>query len=204
MVLIFLIVSALISYIILSYFLWKELKVDYLNTQIFTFSFWFVVTCYLGAYLTYLFLFPNFWFYGGLIFSLSSFLLLTKKYGIKRYEILDCLVKGILSFSLVVILLDFVIFQRDLRNLFLVSVIFILILIHNYIKSNYKKFSWYKSGRIGIAGSITISVFFLTRLVISLNSLGMLSFSGKTMPEAVLSLGVLTISLYNVYRLTQK
>jgi len=61
----------------------------------------------------------------------------------------------------------------------------VMLFLSYYLDTNYKRFTWYKSGRIGFAGLFTASVIFLVRSVLAITKVHMISFVGSG--EAVVS-----------------
>ncbi len=68
-----------------------------------------------------------------------------------------------------------------------------LILLFDFVSIRYKNFSWYKSGKIGLAGLLTSGVFFLTRAAIALIFPSVVSFLGRS--EIILS-GICAFTIF--------
>jgi hypothetical protein len=78
----------------------------------------------------------------------------------------------------------------------------IMLFASYYFDTHYKRFSWYKSGRIGFAGVSVAIVLFLVRSAIAIFKVPVLSFVGRS--ELIIS-GVVTvvsfILLFNLGRI---
>src|SRR3989344_4643198 len=86
----------------------------------------------------------------------------------------------------------------------LVASVFILLLILIYLFSDahYRKFTWYKSCRIGFSGLTVAGLFFLTRSLVALAFDNVLSFVGKT--EIYISALLAAVSFFTVFSLSKK
>jgi hypothetical protein len=158
------IVLIVFCFFIFCFVFWRELKEDYIPSQIFstalTIGFLFLVAYTLTSYFLKQY---RFWF---LVFSvILGYIIGSKRTGLKYYEGYDNMVLGALI-SLVasaVILIkhwgiDWILFYA---SVVLSLSVFVL------IKKNYKAFIWYKSGKRGFSGLFTVGVFFLIRSIIS-------------------------------------
>jgi hypothetical protein len=80
-------------------------------------------------------------------------------------------------------------------------VIILLIVLFYFLDAHYKKFTWYKSGRVGFTGLTTLGLLLLLRAAVAPIVPDMLSFSGKY--EAIIS-GILAfVSFLLVFNLAR-
>ncbi len=158
------IVLIVFCFFVFCFVFWRELKEDYIPSQIFstalTIGFLFLV----GFVLTSFFLKQyRFWF---LVLSvILGYIIGSRRTGLKYYEGYDNMVLGALV-SLVVSALTLIKYHSVTWILFYASAVLSLG-VFMLIKKNYKAFIWYKSGKRGFSGLFTVGVFFLIRAVIS-------------------------------------
>lgn len=144
---------------------WKKLKEDYHYEKIFNLGLISILGLTIGHLIaSSYFIDYRFWFQFlglGLGFILGIY---WQK--IKFFESLDALIVSILPwFSLAYL-------SQAIQNSSLVSfVVFwaglFLIFVYFYLDSQYRKFIWYKSGRVGFSGLTVVSIFFALRILIS-------------------------------------
>ena len=70
-----------------------------------------------------------------------------------------------------------------------------------YLDSRYKRFVWYKSGKAGFAGVMTLGVYFLARGAIAMAFPFMISFVGKY--DAILSGSFALVCFLLIYILSR-
>lgn len=80
---------------------------------------------------------------------------------------------------------------------------FISLCVYYYLRSHYKSFSWYKSGKVGFAGLATMGVFFLVRSILALVGGSMIVFTGIGKVEVVLCAALSFLSFFAVYNLSE-
>lgn len=190
----------LFAILIFLFIFWKRLKEDYSAEIIFKTSTYILAGTGIGWIISLRF-FPAwfFWtsFIGGTIGLTTACLLLKVKF----YETFEAFVVSTLPGLSLIFLNDSVI-KSSLSSFSAFLAILFLIFISYYFDTHYKKFSWYTSGRIGFAGIATAGLLFLTRSVIAILKVPVLSFVGRS--EVVIS-GVLMIAsfvlLYNLGRI---
>lgn len=159
-------IANLLGISVLIYVFWKKLKDDYHYEKIFNLAFvlltFFIVSVIITKFIPSDF---NFWIS---LFALSlGFYIGIRKQKMSLFESLDAFVVGSLPWLGLVYLFD------TTKNSSLYSFIgfwfaLICIFLYSFISSTYKGYSWYKSGRVGIAGVITGIVFFALRIISSI------------------------------------
>lgn len=168
-----LIVLSLLFYLtavfLFSFSLWRKLRDDYTNEQIFSWTLRVLATGLLGVWVAKTFL-PQFTFFILLIFCSVSGLIFLKTLSFKFFELIDALAISIFYFVLFSwIGLGF----SEGRNLFTINIYttqqfyphvfisFFSIYIYLIFKKYYRQFSWYPSGKVGFCGLASLAVFFL-------------------------------------------
>lgn len=144
---------------------WKKLKEDYTAEQIFSVSF-FVIFAVLGSFLFSRFYSPNLWFWIAFFAFLASLLFSVWRLKLHFFETYEAMLVSILPWFSFVFLLDA---MKTLSWFSFFGFVFIwfLILLYVFLNLNYKKFSWYKSGKVGFSGLFVTIVFFLARLPVA-------------------------------------
>lgn len=167
---------------------WKRQKEDYSSDIVFQTVTAVLIGMGVGFLASKLFI-PGWFFWTSFAGSLLGMGAMIKKYKLRFYETYESLV---LAFMPIV---SIMFFKDSISNSSLNSFIsfvasLILIFFAYYVDMNYKGYSWYKSGKIGFTGLFVSLLFFLTRSVVAIAGLNMISFTGKI--EIVIS-GILTI-----------
>lgn len=151
-------------FIIFCFVFWRELKEDYIPSQIFstalTIGFFLLLSYLLSAYF-----FKQYRFWLLTISIILGYVIGSKRTGLKYYEGYDNMILGVLV-SLVASSFILIKYFSIAWVLFYASVILSLG-IFILIRRNYKAFIWYKSGKRGFSGLFTVGVFFLLRSIIS-------------------------------------
>jgi len=186
--------------LIFAFTLWKELKEDYIENQIFGLSFMVFFGVATG-YIVSKYIYPGFWFWTTLAGGVTGFVLALKKIGIKFLDIIDPFTLASIHSSVILLLGNLFLTKWDWRYLYLTVVLIILSLIYVFLKKNYKSFVWYKSGKVGFAGLAVIGIIFVTRTIIAVLSPDMLSFVGWA--DSILSASVALISFAALYKISK-
>jgi hypothetical protein len=183
------------------FFFWRRLKEDYSSSLIFSSGLTIIVAVLIGVGLSKIFsglvrpgkvFVPReLWFWGGYLGFLAGFGLALRRFKIKSVETFEAGVLGLLFLLLLV-------YIKSLSLVFVLATVAVL-LIFRFFESKYRRFGWYKSGRVGFSGLAAAGIFFLARMIISVSVPGATSVVGKV--DLVLS-GVsaflLFFSLYNL------
>lgn len=153
---------------------WQKLKEDYLSTQIFNTSFY-VLVAILVAHLVAKNFFQDSWFW--LTFSgIGAGLTLgIVRYRLRIFETLEGTTISLLPWFGLIFLSDSIA-NSSLTSLIGSLVILGVIFLYFFLDKHYKKFSWYKSGRVGFSGLTILGVFFLIRAFVAASLDNMLSF----------------------------
>jgi hypothetical protein len=194
------IVQTLASSLLFLFIFWERLKEDYTQNQIFTTGFYVLFGIGCGNIIADNF-WVDWWFWSGLVGGVIGLLLGIRRFRLRIFESLEAFVISCLSLFFVITSTN-LIFEYSKESLFLVSGLAVFIIIFLMLDKHYKKFTWYKSGRVGFSGLTVLGLFFLTRSIVAMSGLSVLSFAGEL--EVVVS-GVLSFaSFLAVYNLSSK
>lgn len=194
------IITTFVGVLLYLFFFWKRLKDDYIRNQIFTTAFYGLVLLGSG-YLISLYFFNTLRFWLSLVGAITGFLLGIFRYKLKVLEVLEAAVLGLLSiFTL--ILLGELILSHDILYLFSFIVLALLIILFHLLDKYYKRFAWYKSGRIGFSGLTVTGVFFLIYTIVAITLSGVISFVGNK--DYLISLLLAAISFSIVFKLAKQ
>jgi hypothetical protein len=185
------ILVSLLGILVFLFLFWKRLKEDYIEEIVFQISFYILLGIGLGWAISFKFL-PNwfFWlgFFGGVIGLAVSFF----RFRVKFYETLEAFIISCLPW-LALVFLENSVETSSLSSFLGFAAILFLTLISYYFDTHYKKFTWYKSGRIGFTGLATAGLFFSVRLILAILKVPVLSLVGES--EIMIS-GALTITSF--------
>ena len=149
---------------IFSFSFWRSVKEDYVPAQIFTATFYILLSFIISLGIFYIFKIHSIWIIGVLLlFGLFS---ASKRTGIRFYELVDEFV-GSLLLSLIPLIIFVIRLEEPSFGVFYIILILSLLLFH-LVKRRYKSFLWYRSGRKGLSGLFAIGVFFLVRSIVSI------------------------------------
>lgn len=191
------IIANLLGTLSLFYFLWKKLKDDYHFEKIFNLGFTILSFQFVGI-LVSRFLLPQYWFWINLLLISIGFGFSVIRQKIKFFESFDGLVVGLLPW------LGFYFFAEAIKNSSLVNfvgfwIVLMLVFIFLFLDSQYRKYTWYKSGKVGFSGVVTSFIFFLIRSILGFFFAGLASFSPNF--ESLFSGAFAFLFLLLLYRL---
>ncbi|HJY98382.1 MAG TPA: hypothetical protein VJ227_01570 [Patescibacteria group bacterium] len=106
------------------------------------------------------------------------------RHRIKFYESFEAMIVAALPWISFLFLKDSVV-SSSLSSFIAFLSLLIIVFIAFFFDQRYKDFAWYKSGKIGFTGLATLTIIFLTRLVIAILQIPVISFLGRF--EAVAS-----------------
>jgi hypothetical protein len=193
--------SLIFAFVAFNFLYWRNLKEDYISSKILTSGLIIMlltlglavapmlVTQYISD--SSIFIKAGLWFWGGVIGFLLGVFISKWRFGFRLNESFDAAINGLWAF-LAILCIPF----------YPVGLVICLILLGVYylVKLNYKKFTVYRSGKIGIAGLITVGIFFIIRAVVAifLDS-HMLSLIGKI--DGIMSATAVFITFLALYYL---
>lgn len=181
----------LLGIVLFLFLFWRCLKEDYPREIVFGSAFLILLGVVIG-YAVSLNYFPDWFFWLEAFGAFLGFSLGIFKYSLRFFEAFEAAFLG---------LLPWLAFLFVTRQIYISVFILGLITLSVYLKTKYKTFLWYKSGRIGLSGLLTAGVFFMARMVVAIFFPTMVSLTGKG--EIILSgISAFTIFLlvYNLAR----
>jgi len=189
-----------IAAFIFLFILWKKLKEDYLSSQIFNTGIIILFFVALLHYLSSIFI-PDFWFWAVIFGALIGLAIGVIRYKYKLFETLEALIIALLPWYGIFFLTD-AINNKSLTSLIGSSIIILLIAVYLLLDKHYKKFSWYKSGKVGFSGLSVLGLLFIIRAIVAISFENVLSFAERH--DALLS-GILAFaSFLSVFHLARK
>ncbi len=188
--------------LIFLFIFWKRLKEDYASDIVFK-SATYILACFLLGYVLSLKYLPQAYLYFIFLGVLIGVWLTIFKLKIKFYELTDAVIIAFLPW------LSLTFFKDSIQSSSFVSFIaflyvLLIIFLYYYFDTHYKEFSWYKSGKVGFSGMAALAIIFLTRSLVAVLGISVLSFVGRF--EGIIA-GALAFAafllLYNLGRKTQ-
>ncbi len=190
----------MLSSLLFLFVFWTRLKEDYTQNQIFTTGFYVLLGMGCGNILADNY-FGLWWFWTGLAGGVLGLVMGIRHFRLRVFEAMEAFVIAGLSLFFIVSLSE-LIRAYSLSSLALTLGIASFIVLFLFLDAHYKKFSWYKSGRVGFSGLTVLGLFFLIRSVVAMGNLSVLSFAGDL--EVVLSGVISFTSFMTVYNLSGK
>lgn len=168
------ILFTLVGAVTFLYLFWKKLKDDYSHNQIFIAGFYVLIGMFLFNLLALYFV-PAWSFWLSLLGSLFGLAVGISRFRLRIFELLEGWVFGGIGL-LFVFYVYMWIGRFSIKDFLPILVMFLFISLYLFLDSKYKKFSWYKSGRVGFAGLATMGLFFLLRSLVAFFEPSMLFF----------------------------
>ena len=124
---------------------------------------------------------------------------LIRKYNFKVFEAVDAYVLSSLS------LLTIFLFRLGITDFGFSSGITLFICIFSviaffFVDKNYKKFTWYRSGKVGFTGLAVLSLFFFIKGVVALFINDMVLFLGN--PDYYISFTLVLVCVFIIHKLS--
>lgn len=172
---------------------WKRLKEDYSSEIIFKTSSYVILGILLGYIVSARF-FREWFLYAELLGVVAGLWFANFRFKIRVYEMLEASVQATLPWISLLFLHDSIVSSSFVSfSGFLLTLA--IIFFYYYMDLHYREFTWYKSGKVGFSGLITLGLIFLIRSVIAISGISVLSFVGKY--EGILS-GILAFICFLV------
>lgn len=175
--------------LIFLFLFWKRLKEDYAGEIIFKSATYILVGIGAGWALSLKF-FPDWFFWTSVTAGLIGFAFAILRFRLKFYETLEAFIISPLPWLGLVFLKDSGVHSSFSSFLAFIAIL-IMVFLSYYFGTHYKRFTWYKSGKIGFAGLAVAVVFFLSRAAIAMSKVTMLSFVGRS--EVIIS-GIMAVT----------
>ncbi len=153
---------------------WRRLKEDYFESHIFTSGFYILGVGTLMILIAN-FLAKDYWFWFAFIGILLGTLLGTIRFRLRFFEILEGTLVGVFVPVIFILLYDGI-SQKRPSSFFAIAVWGVFIGLYFFFSMHYKKFTWYKSGKVGFAGLSVLGLIFLCRALVAIWIPSMVSF----------------------------
>lgn len=194
------ILSTGLGIIIFLFLFWKKLKEDYAAEIIFKSALYILIGMAVGWVVSFRF-FPSAFLWFAFFGALAGLGLAARSFKVRFYETLEAMVIGSLPWISLTFLKDSVL-HSSLPSFVAFLAILVVIFIYYYFDQHYKEFGWYKSGKIGFSGLSTLAIIFLTRSIVALGGIPVVSFLSKY--EAVASGAAAFVSFMLIFNLGRK
>ena len=155
---------------------WRHLKDDYVSNQIFTTGFFTIAFIAIVAYLSQL-LVSTLWFWLCIVAVGVSTFVNSYRFRMRKIEVAEAQVVGLMP-ALALLYLASYFADQDIKNIAGFGIVLLLFILFFVFNNSYKRFSWYRSGRVGFAGFATLGFLFLARAIVAINFPFMISFVG--------------------------
>lgn len=152
-----------VASIIFLFVYFRKLKEDFLPSQIFRDGTIILFLTSLGAIISTAFV-PGLWFWLSAIGFLIGFVVAIIRSRIPLFEGLEASTIGVFWLLFFYYLFQVIKIPEIPQFAGLLGIIFTFI-IYLFFTFNYKRFTWYRSGKIGFAGLATLACFFLIRAI---------------------------------------
>lgn len=193
------------------FFFWRKLRDDYSSAQIFGAGFYmiFFILLFAGISIfglsgiiptTPVFSPTGLWFWGSVLGFVVGLTLAVIKLNVRFFETFEAASIGLLYWLGLVFIFDSIKSQST-SSLISFGVTAGLIGLFYFLNRRYKKFTWYRSGKIGFSGLATVGVFFLLRSILAFFFPFVLTFVGRV--DALISGSVSFILFLLLYSLAE-
>lgn len=157
---------------------WKRLKEDLSYDIIFRLGSYILTGLLLGWVISLYSLLNFIWIWLIFLGGLMGLIVGIFRLNLKFYELFESYVISILPWISFVFLKHSVTHSSFSSFLGFLVILFIIFLSY-WVESHYKNFSWYKSGKIGFSGLVTLLTIFIVRFSLAISGISVLSFADK-------------------------
>lgn len=154
-------IANLLGIFVFLFSLWKRLKDDYHYEKVFNLAVFILIGLSLGFF-TSLKIFNSYWFWLEIVGIALGFTFAIKSQKIKFIESFEGLVIGLLPWLGLYYLAN-AILTHNLISFLYFWLTAVSVFLFFFLDVQYKKFTWYKSGRVGFSGIVTLAIFFVLR-----------------------------------------
>lgn len=179
---------------------WRRLKEDYVVEPIFSSALIILATTLIAGFSFTFLPYDQTWFWGACLGYFVSLQFVVNKYKFRFFELYEASSRALfvlLGYSY----LSHWLINRSSYSLYGFLLILALFVLFAIFERNYRKFTWYKSGKIGFSGLMTIGIFFLVRALLGMFEIPMISLVGKL--EFILSGIASFMHFFFVYNLSE-
>ena len=167
----------ILGILIFLFIFWKRLRDDYASEIIFKSAGYIILGFFVGYFFAIRF-FPVWFFWTSFIGGIIGFQFAILQFKVKFFETLEAYIMASLPWLGLIFLIDSVT-ASSLSSFIGFIGILIMVFLSYYLDTQYKRFNWYKSGRVGFAGLAVAIIFFIIRFLIAIFKVPMLSFAGR-------------------------
>jgi hypothetical protein len=196
-------VSVGVGFVVFLFLFWRRLKEDYESSLIFSTGFSMLIGIVAGLALTAFLGKPisqyGLWIAG--VFATVAIAITARRFDLNLFEVLDATIWGS-YFWVFIVSSTHAVHQKSPSSLLLAVLMVIAIILFVFLEENYKKFTWYKSGKKGFSSLVTLFLVVLSRIPIALSWPGTLTFIGKF--DAIVSLVLAMSVLFVLYKRATK
>lgn len=187
------VIANIVGIFLFLFFFWKILKEDYLSEKIFNLGF-LTVFGLLVFYAISSYFWQNYWSWMTMLGGILGFYIGFRKQKFNFFEVFEGLTAGILFW------IGLVSLASSVKNLSLYSfltswVCVTAIALFYFLRSHYRRFTWYKSGRVGFSGVMVALLLALTKLGSSIYSMN----KYEIVFSVIVTLLLISL-LYNLFR----
>lgn len=193
-------IITLLSSLVYLFVFWMRLREDYTQDQIFATGFYTLLGIGCGNILARNF-FELWWFWIALLGGIIGVFIGIRRFRMRLFESIEAFILANLTLFFIVSLLN-IIEDYNMTSLILTLATALFIAAFIFLDTHYKKFSWYKSGRVGFTGLTISGIFFLVRSLVAMSGIYVLSFAGDI--EVVISGVISFLSFMTLYNLSGK
>lgn len=180
---IFNILTNFVAIFIFLFLLWKKLKEDYVSSQIFNVGIYILFFIALSNYLSVKYI-PEYWFWSIVLGVFIGLIVGIIRYRFRFFETLEAIVISIIPWYGLYFFSD-AIGNNNLSSLLGSIIIIGLVVVYAILDKHYKRFSWYKSGKVGFSGLSILGLLFIIRAIVAISFENVISFAERY--DAILS-----------------
>lgn len=192
--------SSVLGILIFLFIFWKRLKDDYSSQIIFTVSTYIILGILVGSLISSRF-FADWYLWAGFVGAILGLIFGMLRFRVKFFESFESVVISCLPWAAFTFLMDSV-SESSLSSFLTFLAVLFVIFVFYYLDTHYREFTWYKSGKVGFAGMVTLIVIFVTRFAVSLAGISVISFVDKY--EVWVSGGGALVATFLLFNLSRK
>lgn len=177
--------------------LWRGLREDYEIDHVFSLGFLSLIGLLIGFAIGKLI--PEYWFWTTLSGFLIFFIIFVRRFKLRFYESLETSTPGLIALISVPFLAEIITSGSQSTSIFALFIILSFVLFL-WLRKNYKRFTWYKSGKIGFASMSVFGLLFLFRIIAGFISPETVTMAGEL--DIVASAIVSFLSFFSLYNLS--
>lgn len=148
------------------FILWKRLKEDYFDNQIFTTGFYIFGLVGVANLVSWYFL-KDYWFWLSLLGIFLGVIAGKFRFKLRYFEVLEACVVALFAPAIMLLIYDGIRFKHAF-SFFAISIIALFIGLYYIFSIRYRTFTWYRSGRVGFSGLAILGLFFLVRALVAI------------------------------------